>query len=252
MDQLISIIMPAYNCEKYVEEAINSVLAQTYQNYELIVIDDGSTDGTVKKIENLRKVDNRIRLYINEKNQGVAETRNKGVSIAKGDWIAFLDSDDCWKEEKLEKQIDFAHKTKGDFIFTGSSFIDENSEPYGGLLEVPEVISYKALLKQNVISCSSVLIKKTYIEKYRMEKDEIHEDFGSWLRILKSEQFAYGLNEPLLIYRISKNSKSGNKLKSLCMAYRTYRYVGLSSIKSTYYICWYVIRGIRKYKRIFT
>ncbi|QWU18515.1 glycosyltransferase family 2 protein [Paenibacillus sophorae] len=251
MDNIISIIMPTYNCEKYVEEAIYSVLAQTYQNYELIVIDDGSTDKTVDKINILMKTDQRIKLYINEKNQGVAATRNKGVALASGIWIAFLDSDDRWKDEKLEKQFNHAYDTKGNFLFTGSSFIDENSEPYRGVLEVPEKVTYKELLKQNIISCSSVLIKKIYIEKYRMENDDTHEDFGSWLRILKEEEmFAYGLNQPLLVYRISKNSKSGNKLKSLKMSYKTYRYVGLDIMKSTYFMCWYVFRSIRKYRNI--
>ncbi|WP_205622797.1 glycosyltransferase family 2 protein [Paenibacillus wynnii] len=190
MEILISIVMPAYNCEKYVVEAINSVLFQTHQNFELIVIDDGSKDNTVNLIEEMTKMDSRIKFYINKNNQGVAATRSRGVSLATGDWIAYLDSDDCWVKEKLEKQINCLNKTKGNFLFTGSSFMNENSELYKGILEVPEKVSYKELLKQNIISCSSVLIKKKYIEEYKMEKDETHEDFGSWLRILKVERYA--------------------------------------------------------------
>lgn len=250
MEELVSIIMPAYNCEKFVTASINSVLAQTYKNYELIVIDDGSNDETMKILDEFSKSDVRIRLYANEKNQGVSATRNRGVSLAKGSWIAFLDSDDCWEKVKLTKQLIYAKETGADFIFSGSSFIDEESRPYSGILEVPEKVSFQELVKQNVISCSSVLIKKSYMEKYKMEKDDTHEDFGSWLRILKIKKFAYGINEPLLIYRISSNSKSSNKLKSLGMAYRTYRFVGINPIFSLYYLIWYIIKGVKKYRNI--
>lgn len=249
-EQLISVIMPMYNCEKYIEEAINSVLAQTYDAWELIVIDDGSMDSTASIVEELSKDDIRIRFYRNEKNEGVSATRNAGVLLARGDWIAFLDSDDMWEKSKLEKQMFFARDLNANFVFTGASFINENSEPYNGIFNVPLKVVYKELLKQNVISCSSVMIKKDYIIKYKMENDNTHEDFGSWLRILKKEQYAYAINEPLLIYRISSKSKSSNKVKSLKMAYKTYRFVGINPVTAIYYMGWYVVRGLRKYRYI--
>lgn len=250
IDDLVSVIMPAYNCEKYVTDSIKSVLGQTYSKLEIIVIDDGSIDDTVNIIEEFAKKDKRIKFYKNDKNQGVSVTRNRGVSLSNGEWIAYLDSDDIWVKDKIEKQLTIAKKTGVDFIFNGSSFIDEQGEPYEWILHVPEKITYKELLKQNVISCSSVLIKKHYVEKIKMERDDIHEDFGTWLRILKNGTYAYGINEPLLVYRISSNSKSGNKIKSLLMNYNTYRYVGLNPISSLYYLVWYVVRGLRKYGNI--
>ncbi|QUL53905.1 glycosyltransferase family 2 protein [Paenibacillus tritici] len=250
MQLLVSIIMPAYNCEKYITQAINSVIAQTYCHFELIIIDDCSNDKTVGIMKKMCKSDSRIKTVFNKRNIGVAATRSRGVSLANGEWIAFIDSDDCWEKNKLEKQLACIAINNAEFVFTGSSFIDELSNPYKSIFEVPNTVNYKQLLKQNVISCSSVLIKKRYMEMFSMDNDNTHEDYGAWLRILKTIPFAYGVNEPLLIYRITSTSKSGNKLKSLIMAYRTYRYIGLNVIYSSYYMCWYIVRGIRKYKKI--
>ena len=161
-ENLISIIMPAYNCEKYIGEAIDSVLAQSCRNWELIIIDDGSADNTSSIITEYLQKDSRISLLSNEKNIGVSATRNRGIEFAKGNWIAFLDSDDIWTPYKLEKQIETAQEKNGEFIFTGSAYINEEGKPYKGIFEVPEKVSYKELRKQNVISCSSVLIKKKY------------------------------------------------------------------------------------------
>lgn len=250
MQVLVSIIMPAYNCEKYIAQAIKSVLTQTYCDFELIIIDDYSDDKTAEIIEMMCKRDSRIKMIFNKRNLGVSATRSLGVSLANGEWIAFIDSDDCWERNKLEKQLAYTATNNAEFVFTGSSFIDERGNPYNSIFEVPNRVSYKQLLKQNVISCSSVLIKKKYMEMFSMNNDNTHEDYSAWLRILKILPFAYGINEPLLIYRITSTSKSGNKLKSLIMAYRTYRYVGLNVIYSSYYMSWYIVRGIRKYKKI--
>ena len=249
-DDLVSIIMPAYNCEKYVVEAIESVINQTYSNFELIVIDDGSNDSTLKIINDLAEKDNRIKALQNEKNSGVSATRNRGISIAEGNWIAFLDSDDIWVEEKLEKQMNCVKENNADFIFTASTYIDEDGKPYRGIFEVPEKISYRKLLRQNVITCSSVLVKKKYFDNIKMEKDEMHEDYAVWLRILKLGITAYGVNEPLLIYRISRNSKSGNKIKTVKMTYKVFRFIGINPIWSAYYMVNHVTRSLKKYRNI--
>lgn len=249
-EPLISIIMPAYNCEKYIEDAINSVIAQTYNSWELIVIDDGSKDNTIKIVEGLSDKDKRIRFYKNEKNLGVSETRNKGISFAKGDWIAFLDSDDMWEESKLEKQILIANKVGAEFVFTGSSFINENGDDYKGIFEVPKTVTYKTLRTHNVISCSSVLIRKKFFKDIKMEKDDMHEDYAVWLRVLRTGVCAYGINEPLLVYRISRNSKSGNKIKTIKMTYKVFRFIGINPIFSAYFMCRHIIGSIKKYKKI--
>lgn len=183
---LVSVIMPAYNSEEYISASINSVINQTYQNWELIVIDDGSKDRTIECIRNLQKGDSRICLYKNEHNIGVSKTRNKGVKIAKGEWIAFLDSDDMWSPLKLHNQLAFADGRNAEFTFTASSFIDEVGKAWAWIMEVPEVINYKELLRHNVISCSSVLMKKECIGNHIMKCDEMHEDFAMWLDILKN------------------------------------------------------------------
>ena len=250
-EALVSIVMPAYNCEKYVVEAINSILAQTYRNWELLVLDDGSKDNTLRIIEDFSQNDSRIKALPNGKNMGVSATRNRGIELASGEWIAFLDSDDMWKPEKLEKQFEIVEKEAAEFLFTGSSYINEEGEPYKGIFEVPEKITYKKLRNQNVISCSSVLVKKKYFEHIKMEKDEMHEDYAVWLRILKLGVTAYGVNEPLLIYRISRNSKSGNKMKTVKMTYKVFRFVGINPIGSAYFMMRHVIASVGKYKRIF-
>ncbi|MHA6261271.1 glycosyltransferase family 2 protein [Sporosarcina sp. CAU 1771] len=246
----ISIIMPAYNCENFVEESILSVINQTYIFWELIVIDDGSIDNTNQIIQNLASSNERIRIFKNESNRGVSETRNKGISLAKGEWIAFLDSDDMWKEKKLEKQIYHALKKDVSFVFTGSSYVDVIGKPYKGVFEVPEVVTYKKLRKHNVISCSSVLAKKTLFNSIKMERDDLHEDYAVWLRILKLGDNALGINEPLLIYRISKKSKSGNKIKTIKMTYKVYRFIGINPIASIYFMTNHIIKSVFKYKRI--
>lgn len=249
-EKLISIIMPAYNCEKFIEKAVTSVIEQTYKLWELIVIDDGSRDSTVRILKELSNKDDRIRFYINEENQGVSATRNRGISLAKGDWIAFLDSDDMWEETKLQKQMELAFKTAAEFLFTGSSYINEEGEFYQGIFEVPNQVTYKILRTHNVVSCSSVLIKKKYFENIKMEKDDMHEDYAVWLRVLKTGIVAYGINEPLLIYRISRNSKSGNKIKTIKMTYKVFQFIGMNPISSVYFLCRHILGSVKKYNGI--
>lgn len=250
-EALVSIVMPAYNCEKYVVEAINSVLAQTHKNWELLALDDGSSDNTLQIIEDFSQKDSRLKALPNGKNMGVSATRNRGIELAAGEWIAFLDSDDMWEPEKLEKQFEIVDKEAAEFLFSGSSYINEEGEPFKGIFEVPEKVTYKKLRNQNVISCSSVLVKKKYFENIKMEKDEMHEDYAVWLRILKLGIIAFGVNEPLLIYRISRNSKSGNKMKTVKMTYKVFRFVGINTIGSAYFMMRHVIASVGKYKRIF-
>lgn len=249
---MISIIMPAYNAERYIEESIESILLQTYTDWELIIIDDCSYDQTPYICKNYELNIENIRYVRNSSNKGVAESRNRGVSLARGEWIAYIDSDDCWHSQKLELQLRLAVEKEACFIFTGSAFMNENSALLEYCLPVPEKVCYKELLKQNVISCSSVLICKDLMLRYPMENGmKMHEDFAVWLKILRNEKrFAYGINQPLLIYRISSISKSGNKIKAGIMTYRVYRHIGISIIFAYYYWICYFSRSIKKYKHL--
>lgn len=244
---LISIIMAAYNAEKTIELAIESVLNQTYSNFELLVINDCSKDRTAKLVEAFSAKDNRVRLISNEKNCGVSYTRKHGLEEAKGPWIAILDSDDAWAPEKLEKQIELQNRTNAELLFTGSAFMNSEGYPVDWYLHAPVEVTYRQLLKQNVLSNSSALVRKELYAKHYAIGDEMHEDFAIWLSILKEGKKAYGVDEPLLIYRIAKSSKSGNKVKAAKMNWNTYRYIGLNPIEAAYYEGWYMIKNVIKY-----
>ena len=173
---LISVIMPAYNAEKTIRQAIESVMAQSFRQWELIVINDRSKDDTRQRVLERAEQDTRIRYMENDGNLGVAKTRNLGVSMARGEWIAFLDSDDAWEREKLERQVQLAERTDARLIFTGSAFMDQDGERLDYRMEVPEEVGFRGLLKQNVISCSSVLAEKALMVRYPMMPGDMHED----------------------------------------------------------------------------
>lgn len=250
-DIFISVIMPAYNAENYIQYSIESVLCQSHDNLELIIIDDGSSDSTAEIIAEFAAKDSRLRYVKNEINLGVSETRNKGISLAISEWIAFIDSDDIWKFNKLEKQLNLVKTIGAEFVYTGVSYIDETGGAYRNTFKVSENVTYEKLLKHNIITCSSVLVKKKYVERIKMERDDMHEDYAVWLRVLNSGLVAQGINEPLLIYRISSNSKSGNKLKSLIMTYKVYRFLGIKRTYAVYYTFSHTKNSVIKYKKIF-
>ena len=248
---LISIIMPAYNCERTIEDAVSSVLAQTYQDWELIIVDDASTDRTPEICKDLSGKDSRIRLLTNQSNCGTLLSRLNAIEASEGEWIAFIDADDLWDKQKLEKQIRFRDETVCDIIYTASAFIDENGNKYDWILHVPDRAEYRKLLKQNIISNSSVLARKADFVKYSPadeSKHDMHEDFACWLLMLRDGRTAAGIDEPLITYRISKGSSTGNKMKTSELNMNTYKYIGLGFFERLYYQTWYAINGFRKYR----
>lgn len=247
---LISIIMPAYNSEKTIEDSICSVLSQTYRNWELIIINDASKDGTAEIICAYAAQDTRIKILTNSSNCGVSCSRKRGVHAADGEWVAFLDSDDLWTPDKLEKQVDVVKATDADLIFTGSAFIKTDGTPYSWIMRIPNHVTYRKLLKQNIISNSSSLVWKELLEKHMVDGDYMHEDYACWLKCLRNGACAFGINEPLLIYRLSSSSKSGNKIKAAKMNWNTYRTIGLSVFEAVYYMFWYCILGVLKYRNL--
>lgn len=247
---LISVIMAAYNAERTIAQAIESVLAQTYGNLELLVIDDCSSDQTVVIVNKFARNDARVCLIQNEKNLGVSYTRKHGLQKANGEWVAILDSDDAWAPDKLQKQVNLQAKTGAELLFTGSAFMDADGNEIDWYLHAPATLTYRQLLKQNLLSNSSALVKKELYEKHYAVGDAMHEDFAIWLGILKDGRKAYGVDEPLLIYRLDQHSKSGNKVKAAMMNWNTYRYVGLNPFAAFYYECWYVLKGLLKYRNL--
>ena len=245
----ISVVIPIYNNAKYLKQCIKSIIEQN-ENTEIILIDDCSSDNVEEIIIELKKeklIDNNNFICIkNEKNIGPAESRNKGIMQASGEYIAFLDADDWWEPLKLSKQLELIKKHDGVLYYTSRKNIFE-SDGRTKDLEVKESLTYKELLKGNQIACSSVLVRKDIAKKYLMTKSEVHEDYYMWLRILKDYKTAYGINEPLLNYRIHSNSKSNNKIKSAIMTFKTIKLMEKSFIKTCFYFASYVKAGLKNY-----
>ena len=250
---LISVILPAYNAEKTLAESVNSVLAQSYDKIELVIIDDGSTDGTRALAEDIANRDPRVRVISNEKNIGVLKTRLRGVRASMGLWIAFIDSDDLWHPDKLKKQMDLIQETGSVLAYTGSGYIGADGKEISWVLHVPSEVTFKSLLKQNLISNSSVLVKKEIFLRYSPFSEDhrdMHEDFACWLLILKGRFRACGIDEPLITYRVHRKSMTGNKLHSAVLNWYTYRYIGLNVFRSAFYMVRYAVRGIMKYSHL--
>ena len=248
MNDLCSVIIPAYNCEKYLEETVRSVLGQSWEQFEIILVDDCSTDRTLAVAKALEGQDARIRVYQNQVNAGVSKTRNFAVSAAKGKWVAFLDSDDLWEPQKLERQMKLARENKDCvLLYSSYSFMDDEGRRYDRVFSVPEKIDYKSLLKRNYIGNSTVMVRRDVMESIPMLGENLHEDYAAWLKILKKYGAAFGDTEPLVCYRIAKNSRSSNKWKGILKTYNVYRQIHLHVFLRFYYVIFYIINGLRKY-----
>ena len=240
-EPLVSIITPLYNSEKFIAETIESVLAQTYTNWEMIIVNDCSKDNGSKIVKEYVEKDKRIKLFNNEKNLGGAGTRNKAIKEAKGRYLAFLDSDDNWTPLKLEKQISFMEKNNFFFTFTEYEKIDEESKSLNEKVIVPEKVTYKKLLKANVIGCLTAVYNQEKLGKIYMPDIRKGQDFALWLEVLKVSKEGYGLFETLGKYRIRQNSLSQNKWDRIKCNYLIFRkYNNLGVIQSS----WYVINNI--------
>lgn len=249
---MVSVIMPAYNAEKTIKEAVSSVISQTEKDWELIVVDDGSIDNTAEILTKLSLEDKRIRFLKNDKNRGVCYTRNKAISLAEGEWIAFLDSDDIWFPKKLQKQLELAKKYPDMAIcYTASDFMNEKGEKFDYILEAVEMTDYNLLLKRNLLSCSSVMLRSSIMKNIKMPDDRLNEDYYTWLKVLGSGEIAYGINEPLITYRLSSNSRSSNRIKSAKMLFNTYRAVNFSTLIALFLVFRYTFYSISKRHNIY-
>lgn len=245
LEPLVSVIIPAYNCAGLIPRAIDSALTQMVP-LEVIVIDDGSCDNLDQVMEAYRE--NPALSYVkNEKNLGAAGTRNRGVSMARGKYIAFLDADDYWDKGKLEKQLAAMKEKQVVLCCTARELMTPTGELTGHVIPVKEDITYRQLLHHNSINCSSVVLRADVAREFPMCHDDSHEDYITWLRILQKYKKACGIAEPLLKYRLSNQGKSGNKLKSAKMTFRVYRYLGFGVLKSCYYFILYAFHGVWKY-----
>lgn len=246
MEPLVSIITPLYNSEKYIAETIESVLAQTYSNWEMIIVDDCSKDNSTKIVEEYQKKDRRIKLYRNEINKGVSYTRNRAIDLSQGKYIAFLDSDDLWKKEKLEKQIKFMEEKNVVLSYTAYEKINEDGSKRGEV-RVPDKLDYEELLKNCLIGFLTPIYRKEELKDFKFINSKA-EDYIFWLSILKRINYAYGLNEILASYRVLNNSRSSNKIDIVKFHWKIYRKIEkLSLQRSIYYYLIYIKRGLKRY-----
>lgn len=243
----VSIIMPSYNSERFIESAIQSVVNQTYENWELIIVDDCSSDRTQ---ENVKKFlwNKKIKIIPLSDNVGPAIARNCAIKEAKGRYIAFLDSDDQWYSEKLEKQLEFMRRENIAFCFSSFEQINEKGKVLR-TVNAPNEVTYKQLLKKNVIGCLTAIYDTETLGKVYMPLIRKRQDFGLWLKILKRTEKAFALNEPLAQYRLHEGSISADKRSAAKYTWKLYREVeGLSLPYSCYCFACYALEGLYRSK----
>lgn len=226
---MISIVTPAYNAESFILDTIKMVLCQTYTDWEWIIVEDGSTDGTRRLLKSMQEngeLDSRIRLFFLDDNEnGAAGARNRGIDEAKGRYIAFLDADDVWMPEKLRKQIDFMMANDVAFSFTSYEFGDEQAVSTGRLVAAPKELTYRQALSRTVIFTTTVMFDTDKINKELIHMPYVgSEDTATWWRILRSGYKAYGIQDALAIYRRPASSLSSNKLVAIKRIWYLYRH----------------------------
>lgn len=242
----VSIIVPVYNAGAYIEETIRTVREQTYADWELLLVEDGSGDDSLIRMESF--TDERIRIIRQPANMGAAKARNRGLSEASGRYIAFLDADDLWDRKKLEKQMEYLKSKSAAFLFTSYEYADAAGVGSGKVAHVPEMLGYKAALRNTIIFTSTVLFDTVKIPKELLEMPLVKsEDTAAWWKILKNGYTAYGMDEVLVRYRRPAQSLSSNKLEAVRRVWNLYRRVeGLSLWDSVFNFCCYAVNTTRR------
>ena len=244
---LVSIITPSYNSERFISDTINSVIEQTYDNWELIIVDDASYDQTPKIIKRFLSKESRIKAIFLKENIGPSEARNQAIRIAKGRFIAFLDSDDLWLPNKLDAQINYMITNSVGFSFTSYIQISEDGLNHLKEIHAPTRINYNFYLKNTIIGCLTVVLDKRIVGDFEMTKIRSSHDMALWLMILKQGFVAHGIDITLAKYRLVSTSNTANKLKSMYDVWRVYRdFEKLNLIFSLYNFINYIYNAIKK------
>ncbi len=245
---LISIVTATFNSELTIEMTYNSIVSQTYSNWEWVITDDCSTDSTFSLLSELAKKDSRIRLYKNSCNSGAAVSRNNSLSNIYGEFIAFIDSDDIWLSTKLKKQLEFMENNKLDFTFTAYELIDEQGNTLNQKVDthLKGPINYKDMLhKKATLGCSTVMLRRNAFDDVYMPLLRTGQDYATWLKLLKTGQLAYALSDVFTQYRITPNSISRNKYKKAKRQWSIYREIEkLPILKSLKCFCFYAWRAV--------
>lgn len=245
---LVSIIMPTYNCGKFIKKTIDSVINQTYSNWELIIVDDCSKDDTEKVLKKYEK-DKRINYIKLEKNSGAAVARTEAMRMAKGNYMAFLDSDDLWYPEKLEKQLKFMQYNNYDFTCTAYEQIDEEDNKLNKVIKTKKKADYNRILLDCPVGNSTVMYNVDKLGKFKVPNIRKRNDDALWLQIIKKAKYIYGMDEILMQYRIRSNSISSNKLSLVKYHWQLYREIEhLSILRSIFHICYWGFIKVLKIK----
>ncbi|HPQ47472.1 MAG TPA: glycosyltransferase family 2 protein [Clostridia bacterium] len=246
-NEMVSVIMPAYNSEGTISSAIDSVIAQTYTDWELLIYDDCSNDGTCNIAAGYSGRDKRITVVRGDRNAGVASARNKALEMAAGRFISFLDSDDLWKADKLRKQVDFMHETGCSLCYTSYELMNSSGTGTGRIVKsVYKEADYKSLLRNNYIGTLTVLIDRNCIDEINFTSNR-HEDYLMWLDFVKKGYSLMGLDESLAYYRVSRGSLSGNKMRAAAWRWNVYRNCeGITFGRSLLYMAIYTFNSIAK------
>ncbi|MCX3264878.1 glycosyltransferase family 2 protein [Pedobacter agri] len=246
MQPLVSIIIPSYNSAGFISATLDSVLSQGYENWELTVIDDCSSDETCAVVSAYASMDTRISLIALSENQGVSNARNTGLENSWGKYVAFLDSDDIWLEDKLKSQVQFMENSQSALSFCAYQRIDENGNIISRIVPVPQRVDYNKLLAHNVVIFSTSMILRTAIGKLRFSRAG-HEDWIFLLKLLKNCGAGHGINLPLALYRVRKNSVSSNKIKAIGYTWRIFRVSeGLNFFRSAVLLARYAVSASLK------
>ena len=247
--ELVSIITPVYNCENYIRETVDSVRNQTYKNWEMLLVDDCTPDRSAEIAKAYAEIDDRIKYIKLKENSGAAVARNTGLANAKGRYIAYLDADDIWHPDKLEKQIEFMNKNGYGFTCCDYEVITDDGQSLNKFVSMPETISYDGLLRNTIIQTVGVIVDTKIVDKKYLEMPLVRrgQDMGTWLQILKNGYEFHGQNEVLAKYRRVKNSLSSNKLKAMKRTWNLYRKVEkLSIVRSAWCFVGYAYHAAQK------
>lgn len=244
---LVSIITPSHNARAFIRDTIDSVLAQTYSNWEMIIVDDCSSDGSVEYIRDLISNDERIKLIDLHTNVGAAMARNTALGVAKGRFVAFLDSDDMWAPEKLDVQVNFMLQSKCAFSYTAYNVCNDKGDQIFGEISVPDTLTYHQYLANTIIGCLTVMLDVEKLGKIQMPNLRSSHDMALWADILKSIDKAYGINTSLASYRLVATSNTANKLKASKEVWAVYRkHLNMNVFSSLFYFVQYAFNAIKK------
>lgn len=245
----VSVITPVYNAEKVIGKTLESIFNQTYKNIEIVLVDDCSKDKSRQVIERYMKDHPEIVYFCQSTNQGAGAARNKALELAKGQYVAFLDADDMWHPEKIQKQLDLLRKKKGAFSYTAIQMVDENDQVVKTKRKVNDQVDYKSLLRNTMIATSTVLIDRTVLGDFRMPLRRGGQDYATWLMLLRDGTIAYGIDEVLEDYRVgNKDSLAGSKSKSIRQVWEIQTQdENIGKLQAAFNVCCFIFNAAKKY-----